>query len=193
MSGQKLAARSVKRPREGGRKRKKPSEEQQEAKRSQMRRAYSELTPAERTLERWRKYAKPPVPRQGSKRGENPRHVALAQAFCDWSDLDEVVRMCVAAAVMAELTGRTYVLAHTVPLNHPLVCGLHTHTNIRVVTNELNALEGNWIWPQMWPHDESTVELLEQLAEQQREDRLQAANDHEPTRVAPPKRRGRRA
>lgn len=38
---------------------------------------------------------------------------------------------------------------HIVPLRHPLVCGLHTHENLRVVPLSLNLKLGNRWWEHM--------------------------------------------
>lgn len=38
---------------------------------------------------------------------------------------------------------------HIVPLNSPLVCGLHTHSNLRVVHATVNMAKSNKTWPDM--------------------------------------------
>lgn len=126
-----------------------------------MRERYAGMTPAERSLRLWRAKAKPPEAKPGSFRANNPRDAALARAYCDWSDIDEVVRIHVAAAVMSELTGEKYVVDHVVPLNNPLVCGLHTHTNLQAVLKGENQRKSNWVWPQMWPISWESLEIFE--------------------------------
>lgn len=138
-----------------------------------MRRAYHALTSWEKAERRWRQAAKPPVPREGSVRSRTARVSAVAAAYCDWSDVESVYRVYVAAAIMTELFGVEYVVDHKVPLQNPLVCGLHTHTNVEVITRRENSTKGNWLWPDMWPIDWSTWQWLQQ----QQEDRLEAAND----------------
>jgi hypothetical protein len=39
---------------------------------------------------------------------------------------------------------------HIVPLQSTLVCGLHTHHNLRVVRVASNLSKGNRYWPDMW-------------------------------------------
>jgi hypothetical protein len=190
MSGPKIAAKSAKTPKSKAKRRKNPPQELEQARaaaRDRMRRVYEAKSPAERAMRRFRQQARPPTPGRSAARATIVRDLALSAAYCDWSDIDAVVRMYVTAAILTELTGRAYVVDHQVPLNHPLVCGLHTHTNMRVITDTLNRMKGHWIWPDMWPHDQTTIELLEQLAEEQ-QDRLEAAN-HEHSRTATRQRR----
>ena len=121
---------------------------------------YKAQTEAERSEVRWRREAKPPTPQPGGKRHTNVRLVALANAYCDFSDLDEVIRTYTACAVMNELGMGDYHVDHTIPLISRLVCGLHVHTNLSVVSTRENARKGNWLWPQMWPLEWQTMDLL---------------------------------
>jgi hypothetical protein len=54
--------------------------------------------------------------------------------------------------------GKLYVVDHIVPLNHPLVCGLHSQHNLRVVPWRENASKGNRWWPDM-PTDQYLLPL----------------------------------
>ena len=121
---------------------------------------YKAYTRAERNELRWRREARPPTPQPGSLRSLKVRSVALANAYCDFSDIEEVIRTYIACAVMNELGMGVYHCDHTVPISSRLVCGLHTHTNIRVVSVHENKIKGNTLWPQMWPMDWSTMDLL---------------------------------
>lgn len=121
---------------------------------------YHSLSPAEKLIRHWRSVAKPSTPKPGSAGINNQRKVALAQAYCDWSDIDEVVRIYMASAIMTELTGIRYVVDHIVPLSHPLVCGLHTHTNMWVITADENSRKGNMVWPDMPEITWDTIDLL---------------------------------
>lgn len=133
-------------------------QDNRERNKARMSRNYHRLHPADKLLRLWRSKAQPSMPKPGTARANDARNVAIARAFVHWSDVDEVVRMCVAAAVMTELTGVRYVLDHIVPISSRLVCGLHAHTNLRVVTVEENQRKGHWAWPDMWP---ITWELLD--------------------------------
>lgn len=77
-----------------------------------------------------------------------------------WSDLDKVYRTYLAAAVMSNLLGDKYVVDHTVPLSHPLVCGLHSHTNLVVISSRENSLKGNSYWPEMPEVTWATLDFL---------------------------------
>jgi hypothetical protein len=126
-----------------------------------MRERYAGLTPAQRSLRLWRAKARPPTPKPGSFRARNQRDAALARAYCEWSDVEEVVRIHIAAAVMSELTGEKYVVDHAVPLSNPFVCGLHTHTNLQVMHWLTNSRKANLVWPEMWPVSWESLEILE--------------------------------
>lgn len=122
---------------------------------------YQALTPVERLELVWRRQARPFTPRKGSKSYADARKRALANAYCDWSDLDEVFRIYQASAVMTELFGTPYVVDHIVPLQSPLVCGLHTHTNLEVVRLRRNRVKSNWLWPGMPELGWEVIELID--------------------------------
>lgn len=139
-------------------------QENRERNLKRMRDRYAAFTPFERALRDIRLRAKPPTPRAGSGRSKDPRTVAIARAFCDWSDIEEVVRMHISASIMADLTGDKYVVDHIVPVNHPLVCGLHTHSNFQVITERENTIKSNLFWPQMPEITWESAKLLESSA-----------------------------
>lgn len=120
----------------------------------------AKLTPAERLEVSWRRYARPPTPRSGSQNEKDLKKVTLANAHMAWSDLDKVYRTYLAAAVMSNLLGEMYVVDHTVPLSHPLVCGLHSHTNLVVISSRENNLKGNSYWPDMPEITWATLDFL---------------------------------
>lgn len=59
---------------------------------------YRSLTEAGRCLRRWRQDAKPSFPKPGSKSALVARKMALAKAYCAFSDTDEVIRIYMACA-----------------------------------------------------------------------------------------------
>lgn len=50
-------------------------------------------------------------------------------------------------------------LEHLVPLQHPLVCGLHWHGNMEITELAHNMRKCNLYWPDMW---ETQVELFDE-------------------------------
>lgn len=46
-------------------------------------------------------------------------------------------------------TGFKWQVDHIVPLKSPLVCGLHTHTNLQVISMAANVAKKNFVWPDM--------------------------------------------
>lgn len=123
---------------------------------------YQALSPVDRLELVWRRQARPPTPRRGSKSYADPRKRALANSFCDWSDLAEVFRTYQACAIVNEHLGLgVYVVDHIVPLQSPLVCGLHTHTNLEVVRYRRNRVKSNWLWPGMPALGWEAIELID--------------------------------
>ena len=123
---------------------------------------YNALSPAGRAERIWRMEAKPPMPREGSNRSKKPRVMAKATAYCDWSDSEHVVNLYRICAVLNELEmGETYCIDHWVPISASnRVCGLHTHTNLRITTDRENQIKGNLFWPDMWPTTWETLQTI---------------------------------
>lgn len=78
------------------------------------------------------------------------RRAKQLQATPIWSDQEAVREYYRAVSALNESFGAsTFNVDHIVPLKHPLVCGLHAHTNLRVVTREENYTKNNRYWPDM--------------------------------------------
>lgn len=50
------------------------------------------------------------------------------------------------ARLRTKMLGVAWEVDHIIPLNHPLVCGLHVETNIRVIPRFANRSRGNRGW-----------------------------------------------
>lgn len=60
-----------------------------------------------------------------------------------WVQIKDFVPLC----RKAERLGSEYEIDHIIPLNHPLVCGLHVPANIRVVLRKTNRRKGRYFAP----------------------------------------------
>lgn len=60
-----------------------------------------------------------------------------------WADLTAIRSVYREAARMTKATGQPYHVDHVVPLISPVVCGLHTHTNLQVLPAFINLSKGN--------------------------------------------------
>ena len=60
------------------------------------------------------------------------------------------------ARIRTAATGIKHVVDHIVPLQSPLVCGLHVEANLQVIPESINASKGNRWWKDMpeelWLH-----------------------------------------
>jgi hypothetical protein len=53
------------------------------------------------------------------------------------------------AKIRAQVCGGTWHVDHIVPLNSPLVCGLHCEANLQVIPGRINLSKANRYWPDM--------------------------------------------
>lgn len=66
-----------------------------------------------------------------------------------WADRDEMRLLYRFVRTLTAATGVRYSVAHEVPLQSDLVCGLHWHGNMTIKTLAENMAEGNRWWPGM--------------------------------------------
>lgn len=77
------------------------------------------------------------------------RRRTIKAAVPAWGDQDLIREIYERARLMAESSGEAYHVDHIVPLNHPLVCGLHCAANLQILSATENAKKGNRYWPDM--------------------------------------------
>jgi hypothetical protein len=80
--------------------------------------------------------------------GDNAHRVGLRrtrkmQATPPWADLKAIKAIYARAAALKKATGEDWHVDHEIPLQHPLVCGLHVPANLRVIRAAVNLSKGN--------------------------------------------------
>ena len=79
----------------------------------------------------------------------NKRRAIKMTAMPAWADdrmIKEVYRL---AKERTKQTGIKHHVDHVIPLNSPLVCGLHNEFNLAIVSAKENLKKGNRFWPDM--------------------------------------------
>lgn len=74
--------------------------------------------------------------------------VARILATVPWADFNEIRAVYQEADRLTEATGVKHNVDHIVPLNHPRVCGLHVHWNLRAIPAAPNMSKGNYWCPE---------------------------------------------
>jgi hypothetical protein len=69
--------------------------------------------------------------------------VQRIRATPTWADFKEIRAVYRRAAELTESTGEKWNVDHIVPLQHPMVCGLHVAWNLRPIRERLNQAKGN--------------------------------------------------
>lgn len=77
------------------------------------------------------------------------RRAAKKQRTPSWANTDDIKSFYKLAKELSATTGVKANVDHIVPLQSPLVCGLHWAGNLTIVTESLNKRKGNKFWPDM--------------------------------------------
>lgn len=77
------------------------------------------------------------------------RRAAELKAIPKWADHDAMRALYALAARKSRRSGMDHHVDHIVPLRSKLVCGLHVHTNLQVLSGAENCRKNNKFWPDM--------------------------------------------
>jgi hypothetical protein len=77
------------------------------------------------------------------------RKRAERKATPRWADMFLLLEAYRLAHLRTKATGFRWHVDHIIPLRAKTVCGLHVHTNLRVVPWLTNLAKGNRVWPDM--------------------------------------------
>jgi hypothetical protein len=67
-----------------------------------------------------------------------------------WADLQAIMAIYLEAERLTKQTGVPHEVDHIIPLKHPLVCGLHVASNLRVITEAENVRKRNSFAPEQF-------------------------------------------
>jgi len=78
-------------------------------------------------------------------------HAMHRNAVVPWADKGAIAQFYALAVSLtaSSMTRTTWHVDHIVPLRSELVCGLHTHNNLQVVTASANIRKSSKHWPDM--------------------------------------------
>jgi hypothetical protein len=74
--------------------------------------------------------------------------VARIRATVPWADFVAIRAIYAEADRLTEATGVKHQVDHEIPLNHPRVCGLHVHFNLRAIPAGPNMAKSNYWCPE---------------------------------------------
>lgn len=67
-----------------------------------------------------------------------------------WTDKNAVAAIYAQCKAMNKRDGpKSWAVDHIVPLNHPLVCGMHIDVNLQIIRYNENCIKSNNWWPDM--------------------------------------------
>lgn len=75
---------------------------------------------------------------------------SILQAIPVWADEKKITEIYAARSFAQEAFEIEIHVDHMVPLNSPLVCGLHCEDNLQLLTATENIRKQNRYWPDMW-------------------------------------------
>lgn len=83
-------------------------------------------------------------------RAKYKRYMTSKRGACPaWADQELIEEFYHLAQLRTKATGIVWHVDHIVPLQSPIVCGLHAETNLQVIPGVINVGKGNRFWPDM--------------------------------------------
>jgi len=72
-------------------------------------------------------------------------YISKTQAIPSWYEFEKslIEDIYIKRKELSDLTDTVYHVDHIIPLNHPLVCGLHTINNLQIITATENMIKNN--------------------------------------------------
>ena len=89
-----------------------------------------------------------PLKRPGAQRYKISKMLATP-SWVDRFHEQKLVKLYRQRKNLNKITSQTWSVDHMVPLNSPLVCGLHWHSNLELMPRDVNNDKGNSYWPDM--------------------------------------------
>jgi 5-methylcytosine-specific restriction endonuclease McrA len=73
----------------------------------------------------------------------NIRQEKIKQATPGWANQDVILAYYIVCQNITKMTGIKHEVDHIIPIQHPLVCGLHCETNLQIITEKENIQKSN--------------------------------------------------
>lgn len=87
------------------------------------------------------------------------RRASKKIASPSWANSFFIKEAYALAALRTKMLGFKWNVDHIVPIQSPLVCGLHCEANLQVITKYDNVRKGNRVWPDMPGSGKRTYEI----------------------------------
>ena len=101
-------------------------------------------------------------PHKVTEHGQKRRATKL-QAMPTWADRVAIAEIFKEAKRLTKVTGIPHHVDHIIPLQHPLVCGLHVPANLRPIPASTNASKSNKFDSDLFETSETIEEYYERL------------------------------